>query len=574
MSVYAFGPFTLDVAARRLTRDGHRLAVPGKAWQILLILIEAGGRLVSHDTFRARLWPNVVVEDRTLTVHMSTLRKALGGGAGDLIETVSREGYRLAVPIRVLHDAGLRATGAPPIAAVKTLAVRPFETPDLVDADIYLGVGIADAVTTALGGVTGVTISPVEAVEDLAGARSLGVEHLLEGSVRRSAESLRVEVRLIEVASGRTEWSERFEQAPMDGAALQDAIATRVATSLPQSSSLAGSHQLQSYRPRAAEAYFLQLEARAHLKPFTRLPLIKALTLFERALTLDPDYAMAHAGLASTYLLMASTAMLRPLQVDEAMPMARRHALRAIALDEGLAEAWAALGRVKMEYDWDWDGAEADLAHAVALNASSVEALGTLGQFLSAMGRHDEAIEAMEQAHRLDPRRVETLQHLAIIYWMAGHADRALEAVDDSLRVLPGSTRAHYGRMMILDQLGRRDEAMIERLTTLRGLSVAEGLAEHLEALALDQGWREAMIVWIGLLERTNRWEGAAQQWMAVGEAGRALDALEHCVRARTTYLCFVAQNPCFRPLFATPRFQAILKKLKLDGRCAADGAS
>jgi DNA-binding winged helix-turn-helix (wHTH) protein/tetratricopeptide (TPR) repeat protein len=569
MSAYAFGPFILDVAARRLTRDGQRVAVPGKAWQILLMLAEAGGRLVSHDTFRARLWPSIVVEDRTLTVHMSTLRKALGDGSAELIETVSREGYRLAWPVRILSEPDPQAAGAPPIATAKTLAVRPFATPDLNEADTYLGVGIADAVTTALGGVPGVTISPVEAVGDLAGARSLGVEHLLEGSVQRSAESLRVEVRLIEVASGRTEWSERFEHAPMDAAALQDAIAARVATSLPPSS--LADHDLQSYRPRAAEAYFLQLEARAHLKPFTRLPLIKALTLFEQALALDPDYAMAHAGLASTYLLMASTAMLRPLQVDEAMPMARRHAQRAIALDEGLAEAWAALGRVKMEYDWDWDGAEADLAHAVALNSSSVEALATFGQFLSAMGRHDEAIEAMEQARRLDPRSVETLQHLAIVYWMAGHADRALEAVGDSVKVLPASTRAHYGRMLILDQLGRRDEAMAERLTTLRGLSVAEGLADHVEALARDKGWREAMTVWIGLLERTNRWEGAAQQWMAVGEPGRALDALEHCVKARTTYLCFVAQNPCFRPLHGEPRFEQILRTLKLDGHAKGE---
>ncbi|HET6223073.1 MAG TPA: winged helix-turn-helix domain-containing protein, partial [Dongiaceae bacterium] len=510
MSVYAFGPFILDTAGRRLTRDGQRLAVPGKAWQILLMLAEAGGRLVSHDTFRARLWPNIVVEDRTLTVHMSTLRKALGDGSANLIETVSREGYRLAAPVRVLSEAGPQAAGALPIATAKTLAVRPFATPDLAPADSYLGVGIADAVTTALGGVSGVTISPVDAVEDLAGARSLGVERLLEGSVQRSAERLRVEVRLIEVASGRTEWSERFEQAPMDPSALQDAIAARVATSLPQSSS--ADHDVQSYRPRAAEAYFLQLEARAHLKPFTRLPLIKALTLFEQALVLDPDYAMAHAGLASTYLLMASTAMLRPLQVDEAMPMARRHAQRAIALDEELAEAWAALGRVKMEYDWDWDGAEADLAHAVALNSSSVEALGTFGQFLSAMGRHDEAIDAMEQAQRLDPRSVETQQHLAIAYWIAGQGDRALQAVDDSLKVLPGSPRAHYGRMLILDQLGRHEEAMAERLTTMRGLSIAEGFAEHVEGLARSQGWRAAMDLWIGLLERTNRWEGAAQQ--------------------------------------------------------------
>jgi tetratricopeptide (TPR) repeat protein len=249
------------------------------------------------------------------------------------------------------------------------------------------------------------------------------------------------------------------------------------------------------------------------------------------------------------------------------MPMARRAAQRAIALDEGLAEAWAALGRVKMEYDWDWDGAEADLAHAVALNSSSVEALGTFGQFLSAMGRHDEAIEAMEQARRLDPRSVETLQHLAIVYWMAGQADRALEAVDGSLRVAPGSPRAHYGRMMILDQLGRRDEAMAERLTTLRGLAVAQGVAEDVEALAHSKGWREAMGVWIALLERTNRWEGAAMQWMAAGETSRTLDALEHCVKARTTYLCFVAQNPYFRPLHNNPRFQRVLRTLKLDGR-------
>jgi DNA-binding winged helix-turn-helix (wHTH) protein/tetratricopeptide (TPR) repeat protein len=567
MSVYSFGPFVLDSVDRRLTRDGRRVAIPAKAWQILLMLVEAGGRLVSHEAFRSKLWPNVVVEDRTLTVHMSTLRKALGDGLPDMIETETRAGYRLAVPVRVLSETSQPPQGVrgPSIGEARTLAVRPFLARDLAAADSYLGVGIADAVTTALGAVPGLTVSAVDAVDDIAGARSLGIRHLVEGTVQRSNERLRVSAQLIDVASGQTERSERFERSQADGVALQDAIATWVAASFPHGSSIEPA--VHSYRPRAAEAYFLQLEARAHLKPFTRLPLIKALTLFEQALAIDPDYAMAHAGLASTYLLMASTALLRPLPVDEAMPMARRAAQRAIALDEGLAEAWAALGRVKMEYDWDWDGAEADLAHAVALNGSSVEALGTFGQFLSAMGRHDEAIEAMEQARRLDPRSVETLQHLAIVYWMAGQGEQALELVDESLKVLPGSPRAHYGRMMILDQLGRRDEAMAERLTTLRGLSVAQGLAEHVEALAGSEGWRAAMEVWIALLERTNRWEGAAQQWMAAGESERALDALEHCVRARTTYLCFTAQNPYFRPLHNDPRFRRILQALKLDGR-------
>src|SRR5262245_9682886 len=112
MPVYAFGPFVLDPADRRLRRDGRPVSLPGKAWQILLMLVEAGGRLVSHETFRARLWPNVVVEDRTLTVHMSTLRKALGdGSSSDVIETVSRAGYRLAVPVRVLSQAERQPQG-------------------------------------------------------------------------------------------------------------------------------------------------------------------------------------------------------------------------------------------------------------------------------------------------------------------------------------------------------------------------------------------------------------------------------------------------------------------------------
>ncbi|MCW5735516.1 MAG: winged helix-turn-helix domain-containing protein [Enhydrobacter sp.] len=568
MTRYAFGPFVIEPAEHRLTRDGRQVAVPRKAWQILVLLAEAGGRLVTYDALREKLWPNIVVEDRTLVVHVSTLRKALGGGsAAAYIETVTGAGYRLAVPVRALSPSeGFSTTGSGARAAeIRPVAVRTFATAEQSDAEIHLGVGIADALTTTLGSLPGLTVSPAGAVDDLSGARTLGLEYLLEGAVQRSNGQLRVSARLIDVANGRTHRSEQFAHSQADGVGLQDAIARWVATSVPQAPGAVPG--LRSYRPRAAEAYFLQLQARAHLKSFTRLPLLKALTLFEQALVLDPDYAMAHAGLATTYLLMASTAMLRPLPVDEAMPLARRSAERALALDDTLAEAWAALGRVKMEYDWDWDGAEADLEHAVALNSSSVEALATFGEFLSAMGRHREAIDAMETARRLDPRQVETLQHLGIAYWMAGQGDKALEVVSESLAIEPNAPRAHYGRMLILDQLGRHDEAMVERLATLRGLSIAQGVAEQVEELLRSQGWKTAMTLWIALLERTNRWEGAAMQWMAAGEPGRALDALEHCVRARTTYLSFAGQSPCFRALHADPRFQQILRTINLEGQ-------
>jgi DNA-binding winged helix-turn-helix (wHTH) protein len=128
MPTYEFGPFVLDAAERRLTRDGRRVAVPAKAWQILVMLVEAGGRLVPHEAFRAKLWSDVVVEDRTLTVHVSTLRKALGADPVDgYIETVSRAGYRLAVPVRVLSEADPppQAVSAPPMAEASRLRCGP-----------------------------------------------------------------------------------------------------------------------------------------------------------------------------------------------------------------------------------------------------------------------------------------------------------------------------------------------------------------------------------------------------------------------------------------------------------------
>src|SRR5258708_32976239 len=134
------------------------------------------------------------------------------------------------------------------------------------------------------------------------------------------------------------------------------------------------------------------------------------------------------------------------------------------------------------------------------------------------MGRHDEAIESMDQARRLDPRRLETLQFFGMVYWMAGDAERALGAFGDALVVGPHSLRGHMGRVVVLDQLGRHDEAMAERLVFLKQYDGTCALADQVAELNRCQGWRAAMVEWLALLERTNRWESAAVQWMAVGE--------------------------------------------------------
>ncbi len=580
MPIYLFGPFVLDPAERSLTRDGGRTAVPGKAWQILVMLAEARGSLVTHEAMRAKLWPNIVVEDRTLTVHVSTLRKAMGGGS--FIETAPGVGYRLAVPVTVADAPSTRQASplpVPPSRPVsRRLAVRPFSTAGLALSDTYLGVGMADALTNMLSAIPGLTVAPVaaadrvsSAVDTLEAARSLELDQMLEGSVDLDDERLRVSARLIDISTGHTRQAETFAQVEggPSAAALQEAITQWVAQSMLQSSA---PDPVRSYHPRSPEAFFLQLQARASLRAHAAVPAMRALVLFEQAVAADPNYALAHAGLASTYMLLGSTAIRRPLQIDESMPRARQSAERALALDDKLDEAWTVLGHIKMEYDWDWEGAEADLAHAVALNPSSVDGLSTYGQFLGTMGQLSEAVEVLEQALGIDATAAEAMNVLGFIHSLGGDFDRCIDFLG-RMAEFPGYRwRALLSRVLVLDEAGRRDEAMRQRLAWLRLEEGRPDLAEHLDETHRTRGWEAAMDEWIGTLERASRWTAAAFQSAIAGRsnprfADHALDCLEHAQSQRFATFPLLLQAPSFRSLRGHPRFRAILRGLRLEAR-------
>jgi DNA-binding winged helix-turn-helix (wHTH) protein/tetratricopeptide (TPR) repeat protein len=569
--VYAFGPFVLDKTEHRLRRaDGTAVPLPGKARQILTLLVEAGGQLVPHEAFRASIWPDTVVEDRTLIMHMSTLRRALGADTpGGLIETVVGVGYRLTAPVRVLAtgDPQLQGDAEPPARDVGRVAVRPFSTAGLPEADRYLGVALADALATTLGGWPGLTVTSA-GTSDTTMRRAPQAGHVLEGSVELKGKRLQVTARLVDAASGRAEWSESFARSRGGGVAVQDAIARRVADALPRASS--ARYAPRSYRPRSTQAYFLQMQARANLKVPAPLPTMKALGLFDHALALDPDYALAHAGLASTYLQLTSTVLGRPLRLDEGMPLAMRSAERALALDDKLAEAWAVLGRIKAEYEWDWDGAEADLAHGVALNAGSIEALSLYGMFLSAMGQHGEAIATLERARALDPQRSQTLHNLGLVYWTADRIEQALDVLNHSLDLRSdGPALGHLLRMYIFDYLGRHDEAMVERWSWVTQHPHKDIYQARLDKVMRTEGARAATAQWAQMMENADSPEGAATQWLAVGEIDKALDCLDRCLLIRSTFLPFVGVAPSWRPHRGHPRYQRVLKILKLDGRVA-----
>jgi DNA-binding winged helix-turn-helix (wHTH) protein/Flp pilus assembly protein TadD len=416
VALYEFGPFVLDAPERRITRQGARLPVTGKTLDVLRLLVEAQGRLVDRQTFNAQLWPEIVVEDRNLTVHISTLRKALGS---DCIETVARNGYRLALPVRAVNG-------------------------------------------------------------------------------QASSESQQV-----------------------------------------------------------------QREARYQLSQAERVPALRALGLFERALALDANDAGALAGLASTYLLLSSTTIRRPLPVDEAVQLATDAARRALAIDPRQGEAYAVLGRLKMTYDWDWAGAEADLTRAVSLTPRSVEAQVGHGLLLSAIGRHDEAIAALTRARDLDPTLRETHERLGLAWWMAGDGARALAALAEAVAVDPEARRPHFRRMVVFDQLGWHEEAAGERAVWLK-LFGDHAVADRLADLAQRDGYRAAMAEWIARLGKLNQWFEVAIQAMAIEDRAQALSALERCLDEQADNAPFIAEFPPFRPLRGEPRYDRLLVRLGL----------
>jgi DNA-binding winged helix-turn-helix (wHTH) protein/tetratricopeptide (TPR) repeat protein len=428
MAVYGFGPFVLDAAERKLMRDGQRIAVSGKTFDVLRLLLEAGGRLVERDAFTQKLWPGVTVEERNLTVHISTLRKALNGaaGGGNCIETVAKAGYRLSLPVRLL---------GPPEPAAN------------------------DAAPTGL--------------------------------------------------------------------------------------------------------QLIKAEARANLHRMHRVHAIKAVSLFERGLTIDPNDAECHAGLASTWFLMASTTVGRPVPVIEATQAARQSALRALLLDENNGEARTVLGRLKMVYEWDWPGAEVELVRAVAGDPRSADAALAMGLYQLAVGRHGEALPMLERARQLDPLRRDTLEYLSMGCWIAGQVERALAVLTDAIAGDPAARRARFCRMVVFDHIGRHNDAMADRLAWLELYELAP-LAARLSDLARRRGYREAMLEWIGFLEQHGQWYESAFERMVIGDGAQAVSALERAVDQRIDFVVYMNQHPSFRPLRGDPRFQHLIRTIGL----------
>lgn len=466
-------------------------------------------------------------------------------------------------------------------AAPTSVAVLPFVNVTGDPDQEYFSQGVSDEIRTALARVPGLQIASrtstfrsAEGGKDVREiARELDVASILEGSVQRAQDRVHVSVSLVDARSDRQLWTQTFDrQLDMESLFQVEAeIATSVATALQVKLDALAGH-LTGPVPTSVAAHDLYLLGLYHWNRRTGDELLQAAEFFREAATRDPDYALAQAGLANTYVLLPLYAH---VPAAEAMPRARAAAEAALALDSTLAEARAALAFVRTTYDWDWQGAEADFVQALSLNPRYATAHEWYGVLLDARGRFDEALTQHERAQSLDPLSVIINAVLGYHLVFVGAYDRA---VTQLLHTLQLQTDLPLALQFLAETY----------LLSGRNLDAQEALTRMAEATNTDPD------AWVRVIRgttspdarpdalaavRTLAAEGSieaynqAQYYAFLGADDEALGALERGLQSRDFLMFFVDVDPAFDSLHDRPRFRAILTTMGLAAPSAGESS-
>lgn len=461
----AFGPFVLDPDAGTLLRDDVPVAVGDRGLKLLAALAGRPGEILRKSDLMDAAWPGLTVEEGNLTVQIAQLRKRLGPTAegGKWIVTVPRIGYRFAGAVEPLGDAG-RAALAPP--GKPSIAVLPFVNLGNDTAEDRFADGLTEDLITDLSRIPDLFVIARSSAFAFKGkamdarliARNLGVRYLLEGSARRAAGRVRINVQLVDAESGGQLWAERFDRSLPDIFAVQDEVAGRIVKAL---LGRLGARPPRN-RPRSLEAYDLCVRARRLIDESPQTAR-EAHLLLSRAISLDPEYAEAHRWLAMNHW----TGWVHWGEpVDPNRGVALELARRAVALDPNDAGCRWVLANV-LAYERSFVEADAEFARALELDPNEADAWATLSDIAVLAGRIGEGLEHIHKAFRLNPFPA-SWYHLML--GQAQYADGDYETAVTTLR-REDTYRTSSRRFLAasLAQLGRLDEARAEAALFLAG---------------------------------------------------------------------------------------------------------
>ena len=460
-------------------------------------------------------------------------------------------------------------------AAITSIAVLPFKPLVAEGRDPSLELGMADSLIMKLGNLGQITVRPLSAVrrytdveQDAVNAgRELRVDSVLEGHIQRLQDRIRVSVSLRRVRDGQQLWADRFDENWTNIFAAQDLVSQRVAAALALAITGEEQRQLTKRYTENPEAYGAYVRGRYFWNTGTAEGYRKAVEEFQRAISADPNYSLAFAGLADSYNLLGSYGVM-PMQ--EAYEKAKAAAQQAVDLDDQIAEAHTSLGAITAGYDWDWAKAEGHFVRAIELKPRYATAHEWYSEYLSWMGQHEKAIRVAQQALDFDPVSLRANSHVGLAFYRARQYEAAIERFRETLHLDRDFADAHVMLGVTLVQTAMYDEAIAEfqRARVLTGNS-----PEILGLLGYGYGMagmkREAQDVLKELnnLARQNTYVSSFSRAMVcigLGETDLAFRWLEQAYQERLWYMTLLAVDPLLDRLRGDPRFTDPLRRMNL----------
>ena len=571
--ILRFGVFEVNFRSGELRKHGLKIKLQEKPFQVLATLLEHPGNVVTREELRRKLWPDDTFVDfeHSINIALNKLRAALSDSAKNprFVETLARHGYRFIAPVNKRKPANA-------LAGKIRLVILPFKNLSNDPAQDYFSEGLTEEMITQIGrlqprrlGV--IARSTVMHYKDsdkrvAAIGEELGAHFILEGSVRRALDRVRISAQLIQVEDQTHLWAQTYDRQLVDVLDIQRDVAKRISRSLSVELLPAQQKALAHPSTRNSEAYEAYLRGRYFWNRRTEEAIGKALFYFEQAIEKDPGFALAYTGVADCYDTLGFYGGLPP---EEAANRAETASLRALEIDQGLAEAHTSLAFARMLFKWDWEGAEQEFKLALDLNPNYVGGHHWYGLFLAMMGRFEEALALIKLALDLDPLSMVLNTHLGWVFYFARQFDRAVQQLRKALEMDPDFAVGHYFLGLVYLQKGLFPEAIVEFQTAsdlvvyhqapISGLGLAHGLAgRKVEARrCLEQ-----------LLQHSKKGYVAPYYvtcvWIGLGDTGQAFHWLEKAFEEHSSWMVPLKVDPIVDGLRSDPRFKNLIQRVGL----------
>lgn len=609
-----FATFEVDLRAGELRKNGVKVKLQEKPFQVLALLLERRGELITRQELREELWPadTFVDFDHSLGTAIAKLRQALGDSAQNprFVETVSSRGYRFLVPIELPlptrhrevplsshvrrfgfaaasgllggallllvllgFDIGgarqwLRRRTNPPI---RSLAVLPLENLSGDPAEDYFADGMTDELITNLAQLGNVLVISRTSVMQYKGTkkplpqigRELHVDAVVEGTVVRSGQRVRISAQLVDAAADQHLWAQTYERDVRDVLSLQGEIASAIASEIRVKLTPQERERMATLRQVNPDAHLAYLKGQ-YLLDNERSPsgAKKSLEYSQEAVQLNPGDALAYAGLAESYINLGDFDY---GPAKEIMPKAKAAAEKALELSPNLSEAHVALGMILSNYDFDWSGGEREFKQAIELSASSSHAHQQYSDFLLTTGRVNEAISEIRLAQRLDPLSFWINLDVGKTLYVAREYDHALEALRQAADMNPHQPALYLWMGFAYDKKGMAEESVQAELKRFSILGKSEGILRRLREAYKTSGEEGYLRKKLELAKEREDSYGIAVFEARLGKRDEAFKALERAYEQRIAYVSFAKVDPELDSLHSDPRFQELLRKVGLS---------